>query len=244
VKVYAREVAVLGEIYGPLEISADRIDIRDGARVRGDVTYSAANEIRIDPGAEVTGKITRRPRSLEGHDPAAQIPGLKPMRPLLIAALFAAGVLLHLIFPRFMASAARTLDAAPAKSLGLGTALFFSVPPTAVLLVITIIGIPIGIVLIAAHAVALLIGYLVSAFFIAGKLGRALHRPVLNGWQRYALFAGALLLLALATSIPYAGTLVLVVALAGGLGATVLQRFSRHSGSPRAPESRDAWPAA
>ncbi|MEA3157258.1 MAG: hypothetical protein QOK44_4847 [Betaproteobacteria bacterium] len=244
VKVYAREVSVLGEIYGPLEISADRIDIHEGARIRGDITYSGASEIKIDPRAEVTGKVTRRPGKLEGREPAAQIPGLKPLRPLLIAALFAAGALLHLVFPRFMAKAVRTLEATPAKSLALGAALFFSVPPIAVLLVITIIGIPVALALIAAHAAALLIGYFITAFFIAGKLAGALNRPAADGWRRYALFAGALLLLALGTSIPYAGALIPVLACAGGLGATVLQRFGRHSELPRAVGTPDAWPAA
>lgn len=243
VKVYARELTVLGEIYGPLDISADRIEIGDNARVYGDVTYSSANAIKIHPGAQIAGNVIRNPGKLEVREPAATIPGLKPLRPLLIAALFAAGVLLHALFPRFTTDAVGTLAAAPAKSLGLGTALFLSVPPVAVLLVITIIGIPIGVILAAAHGLALLGGYLVTGFFLAAKLGQTLHRPALAGWQRYVLFAGALLLLALVTSIPYVGLVVLVLALAAGLGAIVLQRFSRPPAI--APvENRDNWPSA
>lgn len=243
VKVYAREVAVLGEIYGPLEVSADRIEIRAGARVHGDLTYSGANEIVIHPQAQVTGKITRTPGTLDAHEPAAIIPGLKPLRPLLVAALFAAGVLLHVLFRSFMANTVRTLGAVPVKSVALGTALFFSVPPVAVLLVITIIGIPIGVALLAAHAVALLVGYLVTASFIAAKLGRALHAQPFNGWRQYALLAGAVVLVALATSIAYAGPLILLLACAAGLGATLLQRFSRRS-ETRTAENPDTWPAA
>ncbi len=244
VKVYARDIIVSGEIYGPLEISGDRIEIRDNARVYGDVTYSSAGEIRIHPGAQIAGTVRRTQSKLEVHQPAAAIPGLKPMRPLLMAALFAIGVLIHVLFPRYMAAAVHTLGALPVKSLGLGSALFFSVPPLAVLLVITIIGIPVGVILAAAHSVALFVGYLVSAFFIAAKLGQALHRPALTNWQRYAFFAVALLLLALATSIPYVGLLVLLLAMAAGLGAIVLQRFGRLTGTVKAAGNPDTWPAA
>jgi hypothetical protein len=244
VKIYAREVSLQGEMFGPLDISSDSIQIKSGARIYGDVTYSGANEITIDPLAQVAGKVTRTGGNRAGREPAANIPGLKPLRPLLIAALLAAGILLHALFPRFTASAVTTLRAAPAKSLGLGTALFFSVPPVAVLLVITIIGIPLALALALAYVVALLGGYLVMAFFVAAKLGDALHRHALIGWRRYAFFAGALLLLALATSIPYIGVVVVVAATAGGLGAMVLQRFSRHVTATPAAQGRDTWPAA
>jgi hypothetical protein len=243
VKVYAREVSLRGEIFGPVTISSDRIEIQPGARVYGDVSYTGANEIVIQPGAHVTGTVTRVPANLETGHTAANVPGLKPLRPLLIAALFAAGVLLHALFPSFTGAAVRTLGAVPARSIGIGTALFFSVPPVAVLLVITIIGIPVGITLIAAYALALLVGYLVVAYFCAGKLAQVLRQRTLGGWMRYALLASALLLLALAISIPYLGALVLVLAAAAGLGAIVLQRFSRPTAAAR-PGGPDHWPAA
>ena len=245
VRIYAREVSIQGEIRGPVNISSDRIYITESARIDGDITYTGANPIDIRPGAQVTGSVTRTTTGkLESANTAANVPGLKPLRPLVIAALFALGVLLHALSPSFTANAVRTLGAAPAKSVGLGAALFFSVPPIAVLLVITIIGIPVGLTLIAAYAFVLVVGYIVSAFFLAGKLGRALRQRTLAGWMRYAFLAAALLLLALATSVPYVGPLVLLLAAAGGLGAIVLQRFSRRGSATRRGPGSDYWPAA
>jgi hypothetical protein len=242
VRVYAREITVTGETYGPVELSGQRIEIGDGARVHGDLVYSSDEEIRIHPLARVAGKVTRKPKRLEGNEPARALPGLKPLRPLTIAALLAFGMLLLAVFPRLTASSARTLAAAPVKSLGLGTALFFGVPPVAVLLVITIIGIPIALVVIVAHGLALVCGYVVTAALVGQGIARAArrHTPV-AGWQQYALLAIAVVVLALVSSIPYLGVLVLLLACSAGLGAIVLQRFSRHS---ERTARADEWPAA
>jgi len=67
------------------------------------------------------------------------------LRPLLLCGLLVAGIVLFALFPRFTMTSSETLARAPIKSLGLGVALFFSVPPVVLLLVITIIGIPIAI---------------------------------------------------------------------------------------------------
>jgi hypothetical protein len=169
------------------------------------------------------------------------VPGLKPLRPLAIAAVLAFAMLALAIFPRITASSTRTLAAAPVRSLGLGLALFFSVPPVAVLLIITIIGIPIGVALIAIQALALVFGYVVTALLVAQGLARTIGRHTLAGWQQYAFMAAAIVVLALVTSIPYLGAVVLLLASSTGLGALVLQRFSRRSA--RSPAS-DEWPAA
>jgi hypothetical protein len=242
-KVYARDITVTGESYGPLELSADRIEIGDGARVLGDITYTSASEIRIHPLARVEGTVTRTPPKLDVNEPAT-LPGLKPLRPLVVVALFAFGMLLIAVSPRFVSRAVRTLEAAPAKSLGLGTALFFSVPPVAVLLAITIIGIPIALALLAAHAVALACGYIVAALLVVARLARQLGSGTPTGWRQHAFMAAALVLLALVTSIPYVGALILVLVSAAGLGAVVLQRFGRQADAASPHAGGDAWPAA
>jgi cytoskeletal protein CcmA (bactofilin family) len=238
-RIYARSIRLSGEIRGPAELSAERIDILAGAHVHGDIVYSSAREITIDPRARVDGKVIRRPKKLDAGQ-SAKVPGLKPLRPLAVAALLALGILALALFPRVTTGAVRTLMGAPGKSLGLGTALFFSVPPIAVLLVITLIGIPIGIALIAAYAIGLLLGYVVSAALVGHALARSIGRPPPSGWHRYAFVGAAMLLLVVATSIEYLGPVLLWLACSFGLGALVLQRFSRHS----VLAGRDEWRSA
>jgi hypothetical protein len=175
-KIYGRVVSIEGEIYGPLEIIADRVEIRGSARIFGDVSYSADREIAIDPAAQVSGTIKRTGHKASAHAADAPAVSLKWLRPFLLATLFAAGMLLYVLLPRFVRKSVQMLTSAPAKSVALGIALFFSVPPVIVLLFITIIGIPIGIFVAACHVLAVIAGYLISGFFIAEGFVRAFKR--------------------------------------------------------------------
>jgi cytoskeletal protein CcmA (bactofilin family) len=243
VRVYGRDVSILGEIYGPLQVSADHIEIRRSARIYGDITYSSRQEIAIEPGAQIDGKVTRMPGKLD-VDPNTAAGGIRMLRPLLLIGLFAASLLLYLLFPGFTERSVQMLTQVPLKSLGLGTALFFSIPPVAVLLLITIIGIPIAIALAVFQALAVLLGYLVTSFFIADKLAYAAHRRDAGKVWRLGLLAIALILLALVTSIPYAGPLILLISLAAGMGAIVLQAFNRPGTTASRSRTADVWPGA
>lgn len=229
-KVYGNKILVLGEVYGPVELAGEQIEILGSARILGDIAYSSGQQIKIDPEARIAGKVTRASDTFEIPRPRFEIPGLPVLRPLLLLGLLAAGMLLAALFPRFTQAAQQAFSAAPLKSLGLGTAIFFSLPPVILLLVITIIGIPIALALAAIYSMALLAGYLVIAFFIGDRLTGLLRKqPATGAGWRAASLAAALLLLWLVHNLPYVGNLAIFVALLAGLGAMVLQAFSRYT---------------
>ncbi|OGA39975.1 MAG: hypothetical protein A3G24_14005 [Betaproteobacteria bacterium RIFCSPLOWO2_12_FULL_62_13] len=229
-RVYGKNILLLGEVNGEVRLTGERIEILPSARINGDIIYSSNQEIRIVPGAWVRGTITRAPGSFEFPHPKFDVPGLPALRPLLFLGLLAAGALLLVLFPRFTAASLQTVQAAPLKSLGLGIAILFSLPPVILLLIITIIGVPIALALAAFYAVALLTGYLVTAFFIGEKLARAVRRQIEPTFGlRIGSLAAALLLLWLAYTIPYVGGFVILIALIVGLGAMVLQAFSSYA---------------
>jgi hypothetical protein len=233
--VYGRNVLLLGEVRGPLRLTSERIEIMPSANIIGDIFYRSPEQIHIHPGARITGTITRQPVSFEFPHRGLEMPGLPALAPLLTFGVFAAGVLLFLVFPKFTLASLNTIRAAPVKSLGLGTAILFSLPPVILLLVITIVGIPVAVALAALYAVALLAGYLITSFFIGDQLARlALREHALSSsWRIGSLFV-ALLLLWLARNIPlpYVGALVLLLALVAGVGAMVLQAFSNYADRP------------
>ena len=227
VKVYARNILVLGHVAGNIHLSATTIELLPTARIDGNVTYVSNTPIKIHAGASVSGTVTREP----GHLPALRMPGWPPFRPLLMFGLLAAGALLLALFPRFTASTLQTVRASPLGSLGLGTAIFFSVPPVILLLVISIIGIPIALLLAGVYAAALLAGFLMAAFFV-GERGFQLARRDANVrgyWPRVGTLAIALIILWLVRHIPYAGGLLILLALMIGLGAMALQAFSHYA---------------
>jgi len=230
-KVYGKNVLLLGEVAGGVEINAEQIEILGSARILGDVIYSSNHEIKIDPKARIAGKVVRKPGTFEFYRPHVAFPAWTAFRPLLLLGLLAAGTLLYAVFPRFTQTTARTISASPLKSVGLGAAIFFSLPPVILLLVITIIGIPIAMALLALYATGLLIGYLAVAFFVGNALlGVARRRQPDPGFVwRISALAMALVILMLARHLPYVGDLLILTALFAGVGAIVLQTFNNYS---------------
>ncbi|HXV12135.1 MAG TPA: hypothetical protein VD839_15150 [Burkholderiales bacterium] len=227
VKVYARNILVIGQVSGDVHLFGATIEVLPSARIDGNLTYVSNTPIKIHSGARVAGKVIREP----GRLPTLRLPGWPPFRPLLMFGLLAAGAVLLALFPRFTASAVQTVRASPLGSLGLGIAIFFSLPPVMLLLVITIIGIPIALMLAGLYAVALLAGFLIAAFFVGERLLRLAGRRAAPGgyWARVGMLAVALIILWLVRHVPYVGGLLILAALTIGLGAMALQAFSHYS---------------
>jgi cytoskeletal protein CcmA (bactofilin family) len=240
-KLYGREIVIAGEVNGPLELSGRHIEVLSTARIHGDIEYSSSEQIRIDPAARISGQVTRATNTIDISNPLADIPILKALRPLLLGGLLAAGLLLYALFPRFTEHASTLMREAPVRTLGLGTALFFSVPPVAVLLVITIIGIPVGILLGVFYAVALLAAYVVTCFFIGDLIARAAKHAPQSRRLRMVLLMIGLTILWFMTTLPYVGPLLLLLACIAGLGAIGLQAFSRYSSGKESPIHAPLW---
>ena len=111
------------------------------------------------------------------------------------------------------------------------------VPALAVLLVITSLGIPLGIAAFALYPLLLLMGCLTGALFVAQRAGHAL-RP--SGAQAtfgstIGLIALAPLILMLIGHLPAVGPLTVLVTPVLGLGACVIEWYRRRQVPPAAP---------
>jgi hypothetical protein len=101
------------------------------------------------------------------------------------------------------------------------------VPFVAVILLITIIGIPLALLVIPLYLLLLFMGWVTAALFLAQR-GLALLRagqPVTTGWRMAALFV-ALVVLSLLRHVPLVGGLIGFAALIAGIGALVSQAWS------------------
>ena len=105
-------------------------------------------------------------------------------------------------------------------SLALGFALWVATPVAVALLVVSGIGIPLGLALIAAYLVALLAGLLVALVALGALVTRG-ARNAARGRLVLALVVG-LIVLGLLTWLPVAGVVAAAVGLVWGLGALVV----------------------
>jgi len=103
------------------------------------------------------------------------------------------------------------------------------IPIVAIVFMITIIGIPAGLVVGALYPVAILLGYLTAAVFLAERGGRLVRRPELSTGGRIVALVVVLIVLAIVRLIPFIGWIIAWLVVVIGLGALGQQAFHRWS---------------
>lgn len=244
VRIYAETISLSGQISGNAHLVAQEIIITPNARIEGDLSYSSPDVLNENVRAQVSGTIRRMERPDEWRTNRPDRISLNWFHPVFFLSMLFCGLILYLLFPNAALGAGRTIGHHPWRSLLVGLALIFTVPPVAVLFIITVIGLPIGVALIMVYPLALLLGYLGTAFFLSRKIAIALKQTVEPpSWKRQALFlALALLLLGVAIAVPFIGFLVLLLAVVFGLGgwaAWTQSEYTSHQGR-RDAEAEDA----
>jgi len=139
-------------------------------------------------------------------------------------AFVACSVLLAMVLPRPLASAARSIEWYPGRSLLVGAA---SVPLFVVLgvvLAVSVVGGPVLVLLVPAYFGLALFGTVATAYFLGRRTLFATGRY--RSGNAAAAIVGALLV-AVSALVPILGALILCGLVLLGLGATVLAVFSR-----------------
>ena len=138
----------------------------------------------------------------------------------LLLGFLAVGILWLLIFPRQSMEAADTLVAQPLASLGLGFALLVATPVAALLLFLTLIGLPAGSVLLGFYLILLYLSPIPVALWL-GRRVLQLLRISENPHLIIAFIFGAFLL-RLLFLLPWIGFLTCFLATVVGLGCVLL----------------------
>jgi hypothetical protein len=224
-----------GQVDGDVDVAGREIEIGPAARIGGSLTYRSPRPARIDPAARIAGAVTHRRTELPAQAVGIARTASIALSVLGLLALGVTGVALLLLFPGFLTTSARTIASDPWTSLGLGLLVLVATPPVGLVLLVSVLGIPLALMLLAVYAVALVAGGLVAALFLGDVGARWLGRgdPPSRGTQIVALL-GALVVLALVRWIPIAGTLVLFLAVLFGVGALTLQSARAYTRRPAA----------
>jgi hypothetical protein len=222
VVVFDGPVVVTGQVNGSVIAADGAVRLAASARVGGDVLASAP--IRIRSGAEVAGDTRSETRfSLEA--PLAALGKL--LGPVAIAvSVLLTGLVLVWLAPRGADAVADALTAAPLASLGWGILLTLVIPLTAVALVVSVLGLPLGLTLILSLGFWWLIG-LTWAAWCAGR--GLVHAP--RG--RSTAFLAGWAILAAVGLVPILNAAVWTLAPVLGLGAMVVAAWHARQGTGR-----------
>ncbi len=220
-----RDVTVSGGVGGDAEIVASHIEIGPSARIAGKLRYRSDHAPEVAADAQIGGGLERLPGSSRGwswrdgtHHAADGID-----RGTWLGGSFVFGVLLLLLAPGFLGGTSRVATTEWPLCLGVGIAMLVAVPFVAVLLLITLIGIPVALLAIALYALLLLLGHVVAVVAVGDfALGRWAPARAKNlGWRVLGLL-GALVVLGVARHLPLVGGLVTLLVLLTGVGALSL----------------------
>lgn len=214
-------VTIGGGIDGDVEAHADRIVLLPTARINGTLRYSADQPIEMQAGAQVTGQVTRvdrpsRPRLM--ISPAARFGFRFAGRVLEAVWLLAIGLILMAITPRGVQVVAERVRTRFGLSLLAGFVLVVAVPVAAVLLLVTIVGIPLAFVVMLLYAATLYPGQVFVSTWLGNALLRGLGRSGTATSPYVAVTVGVIVLVILVT-IPFVGWIFRLLALFTGFGA-------------------------
>ena len=224
-------VLIDGPVEGDVIASGGEVELGPNARIGGKLQYRT-NDFKRDPAAQVTGSVealaVHRAMRGDGSSWRMRAGG----RWIWSAGVMLMAVLLAAAAPTVSARMAEELRTHPGLALLWGLVAFACIPVTALLLLITIIGIPLALLAILLFLALLLAGHAVTAASIADLVLRR-YRPgdaTRTAWRAgFAILAA--LTLALLARIPLLGGLVVLVAMLAGIGIIAAWAFR----SPASP---------
>jgi hypothetical protein len=217
-----------GAVGGDVSATAGQVELGPNARIAGTLRYRSRDTLRQDPAAQVAGGVEPL---FSRANAAASAPVAAPVRAaghgigwFWTAGLVLLAALLLATLPGFCGRVAQSLREHVGLSLLLGFIWLVCVPVAALLLLVTLIGIPLALLAVALYFALLPVGY-VSAAIGTGDWVLQTWRSANAGRLGWRIGAAAvvLVLLALLGSVPWLGSVLACAALLAGLGALLLQ---------------------
>ncbi len=211
-------------MYGPVGGSinfwgVENLTLGQSASVNGDLNYSSPNEADILPGAIITGET--RWEQTQRTEQKVRPEGINWIALLIwfVAGIVVWGVFI-LIFPRIWSGFSDNILRSPGSALGWGALALIVAPLAALLLLITVIGMPLSLTLIMAY----LLTVYAAKIIVGDAIGRFLSARL--GWEgrvhgiwTFMIGFAALILLG---RIPVAGFFISLIVAAVAIGAVVL----------------------
>ncbi len=216
---------VRGNVLHNVNAYSGRVTVSAPARIVGNLSARVPrnDSVRVEPGATVGGKT-----NIQVTPPAPNrfaTFSFYVRQIIWLAATFVTGLILFWLFP---ALTRINLDSARAllTAAGIGFLAACATPIAAIIICVTLIGLPIGLTTLALW----ILGLYLAKIVLAGFLGRALLGG--QGEQRpspaLALLAGLVLVL-IAVNLPFVGGIINFLLTLLGLGALIMTVYRRQS---------------
>ncbi len=223
--IAGEEMAISGKVMGDMRFAGNKVTITKNANITGNVTIYGTNDPIIEEGATIIGNVTtQKPVHDDREDSRKAISGVGrsvlAQLALALALLFAA--------PIATKQAHHVLNARPFYSFAIGAVWMILLLPVTLLLLVSGIGIHIGLLLMFA-TVPLLIASLGIALITMGTLAHRAFSKTSQAIIWHHGVYGALIMFAL-TFLNILGFMVAALVVIGSFGAVLISLWSAVSG--------------
>ncbi len=224
------DVSINGVIGRDARLYGENIAIQDQAVINGSLDYHSERQASIAAGSTIIGQTKWTP-----VEPSPERPAWTPLGIMMgilwqIASALLVWVVIRIWQPDFWRRTAAVIANEPVKTLGIGAIALIVTPMLIILMMITIIGIPLGVLLAVMYGVSLYLSKIIAAVFLgsllAGRFGwPEKHRGV---W----LVLLGLVIITVLSKIPMLGFLLWLVIVFAGLGAILVSTSAREKAVP------------
>lgn len=206
-----------GSIGGNVRTQGRTLTIGSGAEIAGTTQFKGPSPPDVAPGAKLGGRI-----EFIHHERGADrtSPHYYWHQTLLWGAGFVFGLVLLLVAPGFFYDVTNACKKVASAS-GIGVLCLIALPVAAVLVCVTIVGIPVGITALFLYVIALYS----TQVFVGAWLGERILGTGVGFGPTLGRLALGLAIIRVLRLIPYLGALVAAVVVVWGLGALVLTLY-------------------
>jgi cytoskeletal protein CcmA (bactofilin family) len=204
VKASAEEITIHGNIGGDAELNAEEINISPDASIAGNLEYKSKSETKIEEG--IVGNNVHY-SEMESHKDGGIVSSLLSGL-ISYLGLVLIGLIGLAIWPEYMENIAAKTSESPGMAFLTGLLVLIVAGILTILLFVTIIGIPLGLILLITLAVMLYVSRIIASIWI----GRHLLSKMGKSTRTMNEMAFGLLILLLASAIPIIGGLIYLAA--------------------------------
>ena len=222
VRIASENVYINAPIAGDIKIEAKKVTLGGNAVISGNLIYKAKQELVKENGAVVKGKITFEPiqKKVSKAAFAAIFPALLLWK---FFALLACAMLFGLVFRRYSGEMVTLSERRPLLEIGRGLVTLAALPIISILLFVTMVGFPLGILGLLGFAASILFSWLVAPIVLGSVVYRYLSKkgPEVS-WKTILLGVVLFCLLGL---VPFIGWLAQFLLMLLALGSIVALKW-------------------
>ncbi|HSX58145.1 MAG TPA: polymer-forming cytoskeletal protein [Candidatus Saccharimonadales bacterium] len=230
IRVGSGNLTINNKVGGNVDAAVGMFHLGSKADITGNLTYWSKDKVSMAKGAKVGGKVTKKePIAVSTNksfvslpsagEIAAAVKGISLfIRIVDFLALLLAGIILIWLFPSLDDRVQETIRKKHWLSLGIGIAGWIAIPIVAIAFLITVIGIPIGLIIGVWYAIVLYFARIFAIIWL-GKFVVDLFKWKLG---RIITFLFGLIIFWILSLLGIVGVLVNIVAFLFGFGALLI----------------------